>query len=84
MSTRLHVGNLSSAVQELDLRETFAQFGAVESVDIARHATTGLARGFAIVAMTRDEDARTAIGRLNFSQYGGRTIGVSRSRTTTE
>ena len=80
MSTKLHVGNISSNVAESDLKATFGQFGPVEAVEIARDSATGSSRGFAIVAMTRDEDAVTAIGRLNFTQYAGRTIGVSRSR----
>lgn len=80
MSTKLHIGNISSTVLEADLRTTFAQFGAVDAVEIARDSGTGLSRGFAIVAMARDEDAANAIGRLNFTQYAGRTIGVSRSR----
>jgi RNA recognition motif-containing protein len=80
MSTKLHVGNISSAVLEDDLKTTFSQFGAVETVEIARDPVTGINRGFAIVAMSRDEDATAAIARLNFTQYAGRTIGVGRSR----
>lgn len=83
MSTRLHVGNISSIVLEDDLKATFSQFGAVETVEIARDPVTGASRGFAMVAMSRDEDASTAIARLNFTQYVGRTIGVSRSRAGT-
>lgn len=81
MSTKLHVGNISSVVLEDDLKATFGQFGKVETVEIARDPATGTRRGFAIVAMLNDEDASTAIARLNFTQYAGRTIGVSRSRT---
>jgi len=81
MSTRLHVGNISSAVLEDDLVAKFSQFGLVESVEIASDPVTGMCRGFAIVAMSNDQDATAAIARLNFSQYAGRTIGVSRSRT---
>lgn len=80
MSTKLHVGNISSAVLEDDLKVIFSQFGSVEAVEIARDPVTGINRGFAIVAMSRDEDACAAITRLNFTQYAGRTIGVSRSR----
>ncbi len=80
MSTKLHVGNISSTVLEADLQSTFSQFGAVDTVEIARDSGTGVSKGFAIVAMARDEDAASAIGRLNFTQYAGRTIGVSRSR----
>lgn len=80
MSTKLHVGNIPSTVLEDDLQATFARFGPVDTVEIARDAGTGLSRGFAIVAMAREKDAANAIGRLNFTQYAGRTIGVSRSR----
>jgi RNA recognition motif-containing protein len=80
MSTKLHVGNISAAVLEGDLTAMFSQFGFVEAVEIARDPVTGINRGFAIVAMSRDEDALAAIARLNFTQYAGRTIGVSRSR----
>ena len=80
MSTKLHVGNIPSTVLEDDLQATFAKFGPVDTVEIARDSGTGLSRGFAIVAMAREQDAVTAIGRLNFTQYAGRTIGVSRSR----
>ena len=80
MSTKLHVGNISSTVLEDDLKATFGKFGPVDTVEIARDSSTGMSKGFAIVAMVRDQDAVTAIGRLNFTQYAGRTIGVSRSR----
>jgi len=80
MSTRLHVGNIPPAVAEDDLKAMFGRFGLVETVEIARDSVTGSSKGFAIVAMARDEDAVSAIGRLNFTQYAGRTIGVSRSR----
>jgi RNA-binding protein 39 len=80
MSTKLHVGNIPSTVLEDDLQAMFARFGPVDNVEIARDLGTGLSKGFAVVAMARDEDASTAIGRLNFTQYAGRTIGVSRSR----
>lgn len=80
MSTKLHVGNISSVVLEDDLNAAFGQFGSVETVEIARDPVTGTSMGFAIVAMSRDEDASEAIERLNFAQYAGRTICVSRSR----
>ena len=79
MSTKLHVGNISSAVLADDLKAIFSQFGLIEAVEIARDPVTGINRGFAIVAMSRDDEATAAIARLNFTQYAGRTISVSRS-----
>ncbi len=81
MGTRLHVGNISAAVLENDLKETFGQFGLVESVEIACDPVSGGRSGFATVTMSLDTDATAAIARLNFSQYAERTICVSRSRS---
>lgn len=80
MSTRLHVGNIPSTTVEQDLIAAFGRFGPVEAVEIARDSDTGRSKGFAIVAMVRDVDAVSAIQGLNFSQYAGRTIGVSKAR----
>ena len=80
MSTKLHVGNISSTVSEDDLKATFARFGAVLGVEIARDSITGTSKGYATVSMALDQDAVSAIQSMNFTTYGGRTIGVSRSR----
>jgi len=80
MSTRLHVGNIPSSLEEHELRAIFSRFGAVETIEIPMDSITGRRRGFAIVAMARNADADSAIRGLNFSQYGGHTIGVSKSR----
>ena len=80
MATKLHVGNIPSTVREQDLRTTFGQFGLVEAVEIAMDPGTGQRKGFAIVAMLHAADADAAIRRLNFSQFEGHTIGVSKVR----
>lgn len=80
MTTRLHVGNIPTTTTDKDLEAMFRQFGLVESAGITRDALTGLSKGCGFVEMCNDMDAQSAISRLNFSQYGGRTIGVSRSR----
>lgn len=82
MSTKLHVGNISSVVLETDLMAAFSQFGLVETVQIICDPLTGMRKGFAIVEMASDECASAAIARLNFTQYAGRTIGVSRARVS--
>ena len=56
-------------------------FGMVSSVAFTKDPTSGLDTGCGTVEMDSDKDAQSAINRLNFSQYGGRTIGVSRART---
>lgn len=80
MSTRLHIGNIPITATELDLESMFRQFGLVESAGITKSRATGLSSGSGFVVMINDMDAESAIKRLNFSQYGGRTISVSRAR----
>lgn len=80
MSTKLHVGNIPSTIEEHHLRATFGRFGLVETVEIAMDPGTGQRKGFAIVAMCEAAAADAAIRRLNFSQFEGRTIGVSKAR----
>ena len=81
MATRLSIGNFPTTVSDKDLEAMFRQFGLVDSVHISRDQHTGLSNGCGHVMMANDQDAESAINRLNFSQYGGRTISVRRSRT---
>jgi RNA recognition motif-containing protein len=81
MTTRLHVGNIPRTVTADDLDAIFRQFGAVELIQIATDPKSGLSSGCGVVEMSFDSDAQNAIDRLNFSQYAGHTIGVSRART---
>jgi RNA recognition motif-containing protein len=78
MTTKLHIGNIPPTATDKDLENMFRQFGDVESA-VTKDPQTGLSMRCGYVEMYYDIDAETAINRLNFSQYGGRTIGVSRA-----
>lgn len=78
MTTKLHIGNIPPTATDQDLENIFRKFGDIESVGITKHPQTGLSMSCGFVEMCHDIDAETAIRRLNFTQYGGRTIGVSR------
>jgi len=80
MTTRLNIGNIPTTATAKDLEAMFRQFGLVDSAGITRDRHTGLSNGCGYVVMCNDMDAESAINRLNFSQYGGRTISVGRSR----
>ncbi len=56
----------------------FEHFGQVRSVDIIKDRFTGMNNGDGVVEMVSDIEAEFAISRLHFTQYGGRTISVSR------
>lgn len=80
----LYVGNLPHSTTETDLRNAFAVYGQVDSVNIITDRDTGRARGFAFVEMGDSGSAEKAIAGLNGSDLGGRTIQVNEARPKTE
>ena len=79
MSKKLYVGNLPYDVNESQIREMFAEYGEVETVDMINDRETGRFRGFCFVAMN-DADADAAINGLNGTQYGGRELKVNEAK----
>ena len=68
----IFVGNLSYQTNQDELHAAFAQYGAVERVNIVTDRDTGQPRGFAFVEMTERRDAETAISQLNGAELNGR------------
>ena len=81
MTTRLHIGNIPRTSTDTEVEGLFRPFGLVSSVVFTKDPVTGLNTGCGTIEMDSDIDAQSAIDRLNFTQYGGRTIGVSRVRS---
>ena len=81
MTTKLHIGNMPRTSTNDEIAGLFRPFDLVSSVVFMKDTTPGLNTGCGTVEIDSDIDAQTAINRLNFSQFGGRTIGVSRART---
>ena len=79
MSKKLFVGNLSFQTSENDITNTFAQYGAVESVQIITDRDTGRSKGFGFVVMDQ-EGADKAIAGLNGSQVDGRALTVNEAK----
>jgi RNA recognition motif-containing protein len=80
LNKKLYVGNLPFQTEESDLRDLFAQAGAVESINVIRDRDTGRARGFAFVEMASEVDAQTAITQFNERPFGGRNLTVNLAR----
>lgn len=76
MSKKLYVGNLSFNSTEDDIRDKFATFGEVISVNLISDRETGRLRGFGFVEMD-DEGARAAIQGMDGKDFGGRTLKVN-------
>jgi len=79
MSKKLFVGNLSFQTTENDISNTFAQYGAVESVQIITDRETGRSKGFGFVVMEQ-EGADKAAASLNGSQVDGRALTVNEAK----
>ncbi len=81
MTTKIHIGNMPRSSTNNEIEGLFRPFGLVSTVAFTKDPVTGLNTGCGTVEMDNDADAQSAIDRLNFSQIGGHTIGVSRARS---
>jgi RNA recognition motif-containing protein len=75
---KLYVGNLNYKTTEETLKELFAQFGEVTSVNILQ------GRGFGFVEMATPESAQDAKGKLNGTEFDGRKLIVNDARPQAE
>lgn len=80
MTTKLHIGNMPRTTTTQEIEGLFRPFGLVASVVLTVDSSTGENSGCGTVEMDIESDALSAVNRLNFSQFAGRTIGVSRKR----
>ena len=84
MAKKLYVGGLPYSTTEDQLRDAFAEAGAVESSVIIMDKMSGRSKGFGFVEMTSDEDAQKAIDMWNGKDFGGRTLTVNEARPMEE
>ena len=82
--TNIYVGNLSYRATEDEVREAFARYGQVESVQIIKDRETGRSRGFAFVEMPDAEQAKAAIEQLDSADIAGRQVKVNEARPRRE
>ena len=77
---RLYVGNLPYQTTEQDLLDLFEQIGQVTEASVITDRETGRSKGFGFVEMRNDQEAQSAIERLNGTFLGNRTITVNEAR----
>ncbi|TXT41747.1 MAG: RNP-1 like RNA-binding protein [Spirochaetes bacterium] len=77
MSKKVYVGNMNYSTAENQLRDLFAQYGEVSSVNIIIDRYTGKAKGFGFVEMINDDEAQKAIDALNGFEFMGRQLRVN-------
>jgi len=76
----LYVGNLAYGVTEDELRQTFAAYGEVSTVNLITDRYSGQSKGFAFVEMENNSEADTAIKALNGTPLSGRNIKVNQAQ----
>ena len=77
---KLYVGNLSFNTSEAQLRDMFAEFGAVSSASLVMDRETGRPRGFGFVEFSDDSHARAAMTGLNGKNVDGRDLTVNEAK----
>jgi len=80
----IYVGNLPYTATDADLRETFSQYGQVDSVQLISDKFTGQSKGFGFVEMTSNAQADAAIKALNGTAMKGRNITVNQAKPRTD
>ena len=80
---KIYVGNCSFDVTEQQLRDVFATYGEVSSVNVITDRDTGRPRGFAFVEMSDSSAAQAAIRGVNGTDLGGRTLNVNEAKPRT-
>jgi RNA recognition motif-containing protein len=80
MGKKLYVGNLPFSATEDSLKEAFLQFGTVESVTIITDRDTGQSKGFGFLELATQQEAASAITKMNGSEMDGRTLKVSEAQ----
>ena len=80
----IYVGNLSYDVTEDELRQEFAAFGEVESVNIITDKHSGRSKGFGFVEMKSKSEAEAAIAGLKGKSLKDRELDVNEARPRTD
>ncbi|GFH61390.1 hypothetical protein CTEN210_17866 [Chaetoceros tenuissimus] len=75
-----YVVNLNYDTPFADIKETFAKYGTVEKVFVAKNKETGKNKGIAFVTMSTEEERDAAIEALNDKELDGRVVYVNKAK----
>ena len=81
---KLYVGNMSFDSSEDDLRKAFEAHGTLDSVALITDRDTGRPKGFGLIEMSNDTEARAAMDSLNEKDFMGRPLKVNEARPRNE
>lgn len=77
MNNRLFVGSLPYSINDDSLAAAFAQAGTVVSARVIMDRDTNRSKGFGFVEMSTEEEAQTAINKMNGAELDGRRLTVN-------
>ena len=76
----IYVGNLKYEVSDEDLKDSFSEYGDVDSAKVIKDRESGRSKGFGFVNMPNNDEAKKAIENLNGQDMMGRALNVSEAR----
>ena len=80
MAKKLFVGGLSWGTKDDGLRQAFGSYGEITEAKVITDRDTGRSRGFGFVTFARDEDAKTAISKMDGTTLDGKTVKVNEAQ----
>jgi len=80
MAKKLFVGGLSWDTTDDGLRQAFASYGEITEAKVISDRDTGRSRGFGFVTFAQDDDAKTAISKMDGTSLDGKTIKVNEAQ----
>lgn len=84
MAKKLYIGNLSYNTTNDSLKNAFTSLGEVESANVIFDKMTGRSRGFGFVNMINDQEAESAIEKMNGFELDGRKLTVNEAKPLAE
>ena len=72
----MHISNLDLTVTSEELKNLFSEFGSVSSAEVQMDLFTGKSRGFALVEMQDEKDARKAMVSLQEKEVNNQPIKI--------
>ncbi len=80
MAKKLFVGGLSWDTTDDGLRQAFASYGEISEAKVITDRDTGRSRGFGFVTFAQDEDAKTAMAKMDGTSLDGKNIKVNEAQ----
>lgn len=75
----IYVFNLSSVVQDEDLKNMFSVYGDVQSAEVVKDIISGESRGFGFIEMEDNLEAQRAIDALNQTEIDTLSVTVQKN-----